>query len=63
VVLQLSDLEKRLENIGLALTYDTKVLTHIVTETYNPEYGARPVRRFIQDRIEDAIADTLVEKK
>lgn len=63
VVLQLSDLEKRLGNIGLTLTYDAKVLTYIVTETYNPEYGARPVRRFIQDKIEDAIADTLVEKK
>ncbi len=63
VVLQLSDLENRLENIGLTYTYDTKVLTHIVSETYNPEYGARPVRRYIQDMIEDPIADTLVEKK
>ncbi len=45
------------------MTYDSKVLMHIVTETYNPEYGARPVRRYIQDMIEDVIADALLDSK
>lgn len=45
------------------MTYDPKVLMYIVTETYNPEYGARPVRRYIQDMIEDVIADTLLDSK
>jgi ATP-dependent Clp protease ATP-binding subunit ClpA len=32
----------------------------ILKSTYNPEYGARPVRRYIQDRIEDVIADMMI---
>ncbi len=63
VTLQLSELIMRLEKIGVAMTYDSKVLMHIVTETYNPEYGARPVRRYIQDMIEDVIADALLDSK
>jgi ATP-dependent Clp protease ATP-binding subunit ClpC len=63
VSLQLTELTDRLAKLGLALTYDAKILAHIVAETYNPEYGARPVRRYIQDEIEDAIADAMVEKK
>ena len=63
VVLQMSELIERLAKMHIVMTYDTKLITHIVAETYNPEYGARPVRRYIQDKIEDAIADTLVEKK
>lgn len=63
VLLQLDELVKRLAGIGLPCTYDTKAVNYIVTQTYNPEYGARPVRRYIQDTIEDKIADALVEKK
>jgi len=63
VLLQLNDLVARLGAIGVTLEYDAKAVTHIVSETYNPEYGARPVRRYIQDKIEDAIADELVDKK
>ena len=59
----MSELIERLAKMHIVMTYDTKLITHIVAETYNPEYGARPVRRYIQDKIEDAIADTLVEKK
>jgi len=32
-------------------------------ETYNPEYGARPIRRYIQEKIEDEIANLLINKK
>jgi ATP-dependent Clp protease ATP-binding subunit ClpC len=63
VMLQLSELEERLKKIALTFSYDPKVLAHIVAETYNPEYGARPVRRYIQDEIEDVVADAMVEKK
>ena len=34
----MSELIARLAKINITLTYDTKALTHIVTETYNPEY-------------------------
>ncbi len=63
VTLQLDDLMVRLRNIGITLGYDSKAVNHIVAETYNPEYGARPVRRYIQDQIEDVVADAMLEKK
>lgn len=63
VLLQLEELIVRLSLLGIALTYDAKAVTHIIAETYNPEYGARPVRRYIQDKIEDVIADAMVDKK
>lgn len=60
IILQLDELIARLALVGVVCTYDTKAVTLILKLTYNPEYGARPVRRYIQDRIEDAIADTMI---
>ena len=61
--LQMEELKKRLGNVGIDFEYDAKAVTLIEKETYNPEYGARPVRRFVQDKIEDAIADFLINSK
>lgn len=60
VILQLDDLITRLAALSIAASYDTKAVNLILKSTYNPEYGARPVRRYIQDRIEDVIADMMV---
>jgi ATP-dependent Clp protease ATP-binding subunit ClpC len=61
--LQLDILVERLRELGIALTYDTKAVTTILSTTYNPEYGARPVRRYIQDSIEDVIAEHMLRDK
>ena len=63
VKLQLENLVTRLQNVGLIFTYDTKAISLIAKETYSPEFGARPVRRFVQDKIEDKIAEFLIESK
>lgn len=60
ISLQLEDLVIRLKWIWVALTYDTKAQNSILEETYNPEYWARPVRRFIQDALEDVVADMMI---
>ena len=60
ITLQLDELIKRLSPIGIKLEYDTKALNLILKTTYNPEYGARPVRRYIQDKIEDVVADMML---
>ena len=57
----MGELEERLEKIGLVMGYDQKVIEMILEKTFNPQYGARPVRRFIQDHIEDKIADAMVD--
>jgi ATP-dependent Clp protease ATP-binding subunit ClpA len=62
VKLQLEDLEKRLENKKISLEYDTKVLNFITKKVYNPEFGAREIRRYITDEIEDKIAEQVIFK-
>ena len=62
-ILQLDEFAARILPLGITLSYDMKVVNHIVSETYNPEFGARPVRRYIQEMIEDKIADAMVDKK
>lgn len=63
ITLQLDELIARLTPLGLTLTYDTKAVNIILGATFNPEYGARPVRRYIQDSIEDVIADKMLTEK
>jgi ATP-dependent Clp protease ATP-binding subunit ClpC len=61
ITLQLDELVVRLQWIGISCSYDTKSVQNILKSTYNPEYGARPVRRYIQDCIEDVIADMMLQ--
>lgn len=60
IVLQMSELITRLSQVGITMTYDKKAINAILSATYTPEYGARPVRRYIQDYIEDKIADSMI---
>ena len=62
IVTLLSDqLVKRLkeQNISLELTADAKA--KISQEGYDPEYGARPLRRAIQKHIEDRLSEELLK--
>lgn len=61
ILLQLSDLTNRLKQIGIDMTFDKKAINCILDATFAPEYGARPVRRYIQDKIEDKIADVKID--
>ncbi len=61
--LQLSNLESRLAEKYMVLQYDNKVLNFITKQVYNPEYGAREIRRYISDNIEDMIAEKMITEK
>jgi ATP-dependent Clp protease ATP-binding subunit ClpC len=63
IALQLDELITRLVPLDITLTYDTKAVNTILEATFNPEFGARPVRRYIQDNIEDAIAEKMLTEK
>jgi len=45
------------------MEYAPQAISLMLKETYDPEYGARPVRRYIQDKIEETIADMIISKK
>ena len=56
VQLLLKDIIKQLAEQDLSLSFDDNVIRKIVTEGMDVEFGARPLRRYIQDHIEDIIA-------
>lgn len=60
VSIMCADLKHRLmeQNIGLALTPEAK--SHIANEGYDPVYGARPLRRFLQKELETRVGRALV---
>ena len=63
VKLHLEYLQNRLEERKLTITADKNALEFLATESYDPEYGARPVRRKIQDLVEDPLTHGLLEGK
>ncbi|PKZ98770.1 ATP-dependent Clp protease ATP-binding subunit [Streptococcus mitis] len=61
VELMLSDVNKRLSSNNIHLDVTDKVKEKLVDLGYDPKMGARPLRRTIQDYIEDAITDYYLE--
>ncbi len=61
VNLMLADVNKRLASNGIHLDVTDKVKEKLVDLGYDPKMGARPLRRTIQDYIEDAITDFYLE--
>ncbi|HGR0497870.1 TPA: AAA family ATPase [Streptococcus pneumoniae] len=61
VELMLADVNKRLSSNNIRLDVTDKVKEKLVDLGYNPKMGARPLRRTIQDYIEDTITDYYLE--
>ncbi|TFB98053.1 ATP-dependent Clp protease ATP-binding subunit [Cryobacterium sp. HLT2-28] len=60
VRLLLGQTEARLRNQGIGITVTDEAVDWIATHGYQPEYGARPLRRVIQRELDDRVADLLV---
>ena len=58
---QLTELQARLKEQGYGLIVDQKAINLLATAGFDPEYGARPVRRTIQQKIEDEIAEHILK--
>jgi ATP-dependent Clp protease ATP-binding subunit ClpA len=54
-------LTERLRLQGYALDVDQKAINLLAEEGFDPEYGARPVRRVIQDKVESEIAEHMLK--
>ena len=61
VELMLADVNRRLSSNNIHLDVTDKVKEKLVDLGYDPKMGARPLRRTIQDYIEDAITDYYLE--
>ena len=61
VRIQLDRVRNRLEKQGLTLELSDAALDQLATEGYDPAYGARPLKRVIQNRILDPLSLDLLE--
>lgn len=59
--IQLNDLEKRLKNRQISLSISDDALKKIVEEGYEPEFGARPLKRAIQSLITVPLSQYLLQ--
>ena len=64
VKLMTDTLAKRVkENMGITVSFTEKAIEKIAEEGYDKAYGARPLRRAIQFKIEDAFAEEYLQGK
>lgn len=61
--LMLNDLQAQLTEQGIRLHVDTSAKEKLVELGYHPTFGARPLRRVIQEQVEDKVADVLLEQE
>lgn len=62
VVLMMQNLSKRLEEqMRITLQPAQDVIEYITEESFDVTYGARPIRRTIQTKVEDSLADAVLD--
>ncbi len=61
VKIQLKRLKKLMMDREIELVFQDEVLDYLAEEGYNPMFGARPLKRVIQARIQDFLADKIIQ--
>ncbi|MFA7681417.1 MAG: ATP-dependent Clp protease ATP-binding subunit [Candidatus Peribacteraceae bacterium] len=61
VLIHMHELEQRLKKQGYTVETDAKAISLLGKKGFDPEYGARPVRRTIQSMVEDEIAEHILK--
>ena len=59
--IQLSALRTRLEERGITLVLTDDAVLELTREGYDPVYGARPMKRVVQRRLENPLASSILE--
>ena len=63
IQIELDELKKRLSNYNITISLDDKALDYIIDKGYDPHFGARPLRRAIENQVEDPLAEELLQGK
>jgi ATP-dependent Clp protease ATP-binding subunit ClpB len=63
VEIQVSEIVKRLSEKQIDLVIAPAVYEYLAKEGYNPQYGARPLRRLIQNKILTPVANLLISQE
>lgn len=63
VAIQVERLRERLLQKEIKLTISNDALEYLAVKGYNPQYGARPLRRLIQEKILTPVATTIIKER
>jgi ATP-dependent Clp protease ATP-binding subunit ClpB len=58
----LQDFKERLEDKNIFIEFTEDVQKYIIKHGFNDEYGARPLKRFIQRQIETLVAMKIIDR-
>ena len=58
----LKSLQKRTHDLGIELDFTDAAITELAKEGFDKTYGARPLRRAIQSKIEDKLSELILDK-
>ena len=61
--LMVADINRRLSDRQLTLTLSEKASQYVTEHGYDPQFGARPLRRFIQKHVETLVARMILEDR
>jgi len=62
VSIQISELIKRFHDKGIKFNVSDKVTEFLAKEGFDPHYGARPLKRLIQTKLLNALAQLIISK-
>ena len=57
----LKNLKERLNNLNVSIEFTDAVITTLAEKGFDSSYGARPLRREIQNQIEDALSEKILD--
>jgi ATP-dependent Clp protease ATP-binding subunit ClpC len=63
ISIELEKLKSRIKDLGYEIKISTKAVNFLCEKGYDKKYGARPLKRAIQNYIEDLIAEEIVQSK
>ncbi|MBF5059735.1 ATP-dependent Clp protease ATP-binding subunit [Candidatus Neptunochlamydia vexilliferae] len=61
VLIQLQQVEKRLEEREITLSWTADVLAHLAKEGYDPIFGARPLKRLVQQTVVNMLSSAILK--
>ena len=58
--IMLGEVEKRIADVGVGISFSDEVVASLAKEGFDPVYGARPLRRAIVRRVEDSFSEAML---
>ena len=59
--ISVKSLNERLEEKGITVVFTDEAKDYVIERSYTPEYGARPIKRFISSSVETALAKQIIK--